>query len=67
MVVSEEKTKYQVFFLARNPLDIQIEYNYKILEKTETSKYLGVTFDTKLSWNEHVNKIIEKATKRFRV
>ncbi|KAI5720833.1 hypothetical protein M8J77_012264 [Diaphorina citri] len=67
MVVNEDKTKYQVFSLARRTPEIQIKYNNKNLERTEEAKYLGVTFDSKLSWNKHVEITSEKATKRLKL
>lgn len=68
MVVSEEKTKYQVFTPARSPLNVQIKYNNKPLEKPNSSKYLGVHFiDSKLTWNDHIEKSTTKAIKKFKL
>jgi hypothetical protein len=34
------------------------------LERTNNAKYLGVNFDSKLTWQHHVEEINQKATKR---
>ncbi|KAI5754580.1 hypothetical protein M8J77_009716 [Diaphorina citri] len=67
MSVNEDKTKFQVFSLARTPIEIEIRYNGKNLERTDEAKYLGVTFDSKLTFNKHVEKTSEKATKKLRL
>jgi hypothetical protein len=64
MVVNEEKAKYQIFTLAKNPIDIRISYNRKDLEKTDEAKYLGVIFDNRLTWNKQIEEVTKKATKR---
>ena len=35
--------------------DVSLIYNGVSIERVEKFKYLGVTFDPQLSWNDHVN------------
>ena len=37
--------------------------NYKLLEQVNTIKYIGIIFDNKLTFREHVNYISEKCCK----
>ena len=39
----------------------EIKLNGKVIEYVETFKYLGVTFDNRLTWREHLKGQIKKA------
>lgn len=67
MVVSEEKTKFQILSLTKKPVEIELRYNGKKLEKTKEANFIGVTFDNKLTWNMHIAKMSEKSSKRLRL
>ena len=45
----------------RNPLQSSYTIHDHVLEKVESAKYLGVHFDSKLTFNIHINNIIKKA------
>ena len=67
------KTKYMVFNLSKKDRpNIEIRINENILEKVKTQKFLGVLFDEKMSWKDHINSVISKlnsclgATRRAR-
>ena len=54
--------------LATSPLRIDKMDPYgtitlQIITKVNTYKYLGVTFDLKLNWRAHANRVTVKATK----
>ena len=62
MQVNSSKTEFCIFH--RNDIlkqEIQL-FETKVTSKTEI-KILGVTFDSKLSWSEHINKTILKCRK----
>lgn len=44
----------------------QIKYNNHTIELQKSVNYLGITFDTKLTFKEHITKSIEKSNKCFR-
>ena len=52
--------------------NIEIRINESCLEKVKTQKFLGVLFDEKMSWKDHINSVISKlnsclgATRRAR-
>ena len=37
----------------------------KLLELSNTVKYLGLTFDASMDWHEHINNISNKVTRRL--
>ena len=37
----------------------------KLLELSNTAKYLGLTFDASMNWHEHINNIYNKVTRRL--
>ena len=59
--------KSKVMLLSRRkrkePKDIQIYLNRKPLEQVNSIKYLGIIFDNKLFFTEHVNYVAEKCSK----
>ena len=42
-----------------------LEINNEMVEVTQAYRYLGITLDNKLSWNEHVNSVVKKANQRL--
>jgi len=42
---------------------VQIYLNNKILEQVKKLKYLGIIFDSKMTFRDHVNYVEEKCTK----
>ena len=47
--------------------DISLTYDNILIEKVKNFRYLGVFFDTLLSWNEHVKYIVCNVSKRIGV
>ena len=55
-------------YLASSPLHIEKMDSHSvitshIIAKVNTYKYLGVTFNLKLNWRAHTNRVTVKATK----
>ena len=64
-----EKTQYMIFRkrannLVDNESHLHVRVDNKIIKKVSSCKYLGVTIDDRLTFNEHVQLIINKI-KRF--
>lgn len=53
------KTKYMIFKSARSrpPANLSLVVNSETIEKVETFKYLGLTFDANLTWYSHISKL----------
>ena len=68
LTLNNKKNKLTVFG-TRHILDkfdnVNAMYNGDFIEKVESFKYLGVTFDPLLSWSEHVNHISSKISQQF--
>jgi len=45
----------------RNPVIHHYSINDTVMQQVACAKYLGVIIDEKLSWNEHILKITNKA------
>ena len=65
MTVNTEKSNYELFFLQKKHIDINLWFGNIQLQRTISAKYLGVYFDDKLTGNNQVDHVTKKATKRF--
>jgi hypothetical protein len=62
--VNEEKTEIVIFYKDNcNPEDVLI--NGTIIRTKATMKVLGITMDTTLTWNEHVNNAISNVQSKI--
>ena len=67
LTLNVEKTKFMIF--GTNKMlekfnDIHLTYNNCEIEKVDEFKYLGVKFDSKLSWSAHVDNVSKTISKR---
>ena len=62
MVVNIAKTEAVVF--ARNPIDpVELDVNGTKFKTSLSMKILGVVFDSRMKWDNHVDKILGQAKK----
>ena len=57
LIINESKT---VFLHFPQNLPVQININNKPISQVHCYKYLGLKFDDKLTWNKHVDNIVNK-------
>ena len=64
LTLNIKKSKFMFISKKRNiPRDLNIKINKKKLEKCESYKYLGVIFDSNLTWKPHIEYICGKISK----
>ena len=66
LTFNENKSKVMLMFRRkrrRRKKEVGIYLNYKILEQVNKIKYLGIIFDSKLLFREHINYMEEKCVK----
>ena len=49
----------------KNPLNFDYTLHQHVLQKETSTKYLGITIQTDLKWNKHVNNITAAATQKL--
>lgn len=57
--ISIAKTQVMLFTKKRK-YDIQLKYDGNILTMAKSAKFLGLYFDSKMSWRKHIEYIIDK-------
>ena len=70
LTLNIKKTKLMLFGTNQalhNFKNVSLEYGDETIERVDKYKYLGITFDPNLSWNEHVNYISSNICKRIGV
>ena len=55
---------YKFLSLQHNNTDFSLKTTDQMLQKSASTKYLGVLLDT-LNWADHINKTVEKTNKRL--
>jgi ribonuclease HI len=63
--ISINKTNAVLFSKRNNLAGIKIKIGKEKIKMVNEVKFLGVIFDSKLSWKQHINYIIEKCKKRL--
>ena len=70
LTLNIKKTKLMVFGTSQilsKFKDISISYNGDTIERVDSFKYLGVTFDPQLTWKDHINRMSSNVSKRIGV
>ena len=62
--ISLEKT-VAVVFSHRTHTNIDLKINNHLVKIDNKAKFLGLVFDSKLNWNEHIKYLEEKCKKRL--
>ena len=68
--LNSEKSNFIVFrSKRRNMVDIpeEIHFDNKSIRRSKTVKYLGITLDENLTWNEHVSDVCNKLKRYFKI
>lgn len=69
IVLNASKSESKIFGLKRIKNPINILLNDQVIEwnpKNKTVKYLGIHFDTRLTWSSHINSKLQLAYARLR-
>ena len=67
MNINISKTACQTFSLCHKQLDLQLVYNNNEIEQVTKFKYLGMTFDCRLSWKDHIEEVTTRAQNRLSI
>ena len=67
MKINTAKTVFQSFSLAHKAIHPRLSYKGAALSQSNEFEYLGVAFDKKLNWKNHVDKFALKVSKRINV
>ena len=62
--VNKTKTTYTVFTLSTKKCNVKLEMNSWSLQKDDNPTYLGVTFDTTLTWKKQTEKCLKRGMQR---
>ena len=65
MRIHDNKCKCISFSLSKNPIIFDYNLDNVIIPRVQHVKYLGLTFSCDLSWNEHINTIVSKASRNL--
>lgn len=65
--INTDKTVVVLFTHRIDKIEKILKINDKPLRVVKTVKFLGLIFDTKLTWNAHINYIEEKCKKRLNI
>ena len=60
LLLSEDKTKFSIFVPCKKKIPHilnEIKVNGRIVQRTDSCKYLGVVLDDKLSFDKHINQL----------
>ena len=59
-----KKTHYMIFTTKRKRLvDVSLQIDGHIINKTDSTKFLGVIIDNKLSWKNHIKHVVGKVSR----
>ena len=67
MEINASKTVYQFFSMRHKNDNFDLKINSQQLPKSDSTKYLGIHMDNKLSWKNHVEHTINKVNQRVRL
>ncbi|GFY63516.1 probable RNA-directed DNA polymerase from transposon BS [Trichonephila inaurata madagascariensis] len=62
--VNPDKTDFELFTLSTKKHNVNFVYNNHVILRTDCATYFGISLDSRLSWTEHIAKVVENATTR---
>lgn len=65
--ISIDKTKIMIFSRKNRIKDIPVKISGRELERVNSFKYLGIWFDQKLTWIQHIQTIVDRSKKVLNV
>ena len=70
LTLNSGKSNFIVFRSNKNPttnLPEKINFENTSINRSETSKYLGVTLDEHVTWNQHITEVCNKLKRYFKL
>jgi len=67
MKINTSATAFQSFSLPHKTIHPRLRYKRTAFSQSYEFKYLGVTFDNRLNWKNHVDKIASRVSKRINI
>jgi hypothetical protein len=67
MKINTSKTAFQSFSVAHKSIHPRLRYKGASLSQSNEFTYLGVTFDNKLNWKNHMDKFALRVSERITV
>ena len=64
MNINASKTTYTIFTLSPKLLRLKQKIRDKWLEREDNPRYLGITFDPRLTWKKHLEETQTKGVRR---
>ena len=64
MNINASKTTYTIFTLSPKLLRLKLKIRDKWLEREDNPRYLGITFDPRLTWKKHLEETQTKGVRR---
>jgi hypothetical protein len=65
ITVNTTKTAYTIFSLSTKHQKTRLTLNGKPLQQEQSPKYLGVTFDRRITWQNHIEQATTRAKRRL--
>ena len=64
MTINTTKTTYQFFTMQHHTENIDLKMNDETLQETQTTTYLGINLDKKLTYKDQIEKMINKVNNK---
>ncbi|XP_054712968.1 uncharacterized protein LOC129222479 [Uloborus diversus] len=63
--VNPEKTNFELFTLSTKTFTVNLVYKNSALTRTDSATYLGITLDTRLTWNKYIEQVTDRVVDRL--
>ncbi len=67
LIFSSAKTKILSFSRKRQQINLHLTHHNKPLDEVTQTSFLGLKFDSGLTWTSHINQLKEKCSKRLNI